>query len=74
MMDCQAVIEKLFDYLDKEMNAEEMAHLKSHLDLCRDCFDRAQFEQLLRDEVKKKTHHCCPESVKNKILKILDKF
>ena len=74
MMDCQDIIEKVFDYIDHEMDAANLAQLKAHLDLCRSCFDRVQFEIVLREHIKIKTHHCCPDKVKIRIQRIINSF
>lgn len=74
MLDCQAVLDKLFDYIDAEMSDEARRQLKSHLDLCRNCFDRVEFEQLLRTQLRRKTNHTCPEHLKKRIEIILENF
>lgn len=74
MLDCQDVIDNLFDYLDQEMTVEVQTSLKAHLDLCRNCFDRVQFEEVLRIKMRQKTSHCCPEKLKKRIQSLLDQF
>lgn len=59
MLDCQAVIDRLFDCIDNELSEENKVSLKLHLDLCRHCFDRVQFEFVLREKMKQKTSTCC---------------
>lgn len=74
MAGCDKVLQGLWEYLDKECTEENRQHIKQHLDLCRSCYDRMEFEQLLRDHMREKTNHCCPDSVKNKIQKLLDLY
>lgn len=74
MKDCEAVLKDLFEYLDKEMDEKSCAEIKEHMDLCRMCFDRAEFEKMLRQHIKEKTNHCCPDALKQRIQKLIDKF
>lgn len=74
MLDCQAVVDRLFDYIDEELTPENKLALKAHIDLCRQCFDRIEFEVVLREKVKKKTVVMCPEKVRQRIQSILEQF
>lgn len=74
MPGCDKIIEGLWLYLDKEMGEQDVIHFKAHLDLCRGCFDRVEFEVKLRDHMRCTTNHPCPDAVKNKIKKLLDQF
>ena len=74
MISCEQVLQDIWAYLDKEICEDDLVHIKSHLDLCRSCFSRVEFEKLLREEMKKKTTHCCPEKVKARIQSILNQY
>jgi anti-sigma factor (TIGR02949 family) len=74
MLDCQAVIDRLFDYIDGELTEENKLALKNHLDLCKQCFDRIQFEFILREKMKNKTHVCCPEKLRRRIQILIEQF
>ncbi len=74
MRDCKEVLEELFQFLDKEVNASAATEIKAHLELCRSCFDRMEFEKELRQHFQDKTKHMCPEEVKNRIKKIIENF
>ncbi len=74
MLDCQGVLDHLFEYLDKEIDVNNITEIKAHLELCRDCFGRVEFERVLRVEIQKKTHHLCPNEVKNRIRKLIENF
>jgi len=73
-IDCKEVGSQVLLYLDKECDQETRVEIEKHLELCRSCFDVAEFEQLLRDHMRKKTNHCCPDKVKKKIQDLLDRF
>jgi len=74
MLDCQAVLDQLFDYIDAELSEEARRDLKAHLDLCRNCYDHVEFEQMLRRKLREKTSHTCPASLKKRIQIILENF
>lgn len=74
MHSCEKVIQNIWDYLDREIGNGEMTEIQKHLDLCRACFSRVEFEQMLREHMKKATHAMCPEKLKKKIKDIVDKY
>ena len=47
-MNCEEALETLWQYLDKELDAESTSHLQQHLEECRHCFSKVEFEQRLR--------------------------
>ena len=74
MLSCEQVIQGIWAYLDKDLKEVEIVHVQQHLELCRACFSRCEFERLLRESMQKKTNHCCPDKVKARIKSILDQF
>lgn len=48
---CEEVVAHLFDYLDGEMDAHKRADIDRHLEECRGCCSRAEFERLLRQKI-----------------------
>ena len=74
MLSCEQILQELWQYLDRDLTHEELASVKEHLDLCRSCFTRVEFEKCLREEMKKKTNHCCPEQVKDRIKNLLNLY
>ncbi len=47
-MNCQEAVEKLWQYLDRELDGEVSSEIQRHLHECRGCFSKAEFEQQLR--------------------------
>ncbi|HVT40302.1 MAG TPA: zf-HC2 domain-containing protein [Gemmatimonadaceae bacterium] len=45
MLDCDAVMRQLWDYLDGELTPERMDAIRVHLSMCERCQPHAQFEQ-----------------------------
>ena len=49
---CEEVIAHMLSYLDGEIDATKRAQIDRHLEECRGCFSRAEFEKGLRDKVR----------------------
>lgn len=45
MLDCDAVMRQLWDYLDDELTADRMDAIREHLEVCKRCQPHAQFER-----------------------------
>jgi anti-sigma factor (TIGR02949 family) len=74
MVSCDKVIESIWEYLDKEMTPDAVIILQKHVELCRSCFTRFEFERALRENCKTKTNHCCPDKLKARIRQIIDLY
>lgn len=48
ILDCETVIRLVFAYLDGELAEPEHRDVTAHLEQCRSCFSRAEFERRLR--------------------------
>jgi anti-sigma factor (TIGR02949 family) len=51
-LSCEEVIEQLFTYLDGELTHDHAIAIDRHLERCRDCFSRAEFEKRLRARIR----------------------
>jgi len=47
-MNCDEAVEKLWQYLDRELDDRMVADVEHHLRECRECFSKAEFERRLR--------------------------
>ncbi|MDE3053373.1 MAG: zf-HC2 domain-containing protein [Gemmatimonadota bacterium] len=45
MLDCEAVMQQLWDYLDEELSPDRMAAIQSHLAMCARCYPQYEFER-----------------------------
>ncbi|MDX1566199.1 MAG: zf-HC2 domain-containing protein [Longimicrobiales bacterium] len=45
MLSCQEVLERLFEYLDGELESPTEIQVEAHLEKCRRCYPRLQFEK-----------------------------
>ena len=74
MQSCETVIQGIWEFLDGEMSTTTIVEFQKHLDLCRSCFSRMEFERALRENCRSKTHHTCPEKLKIRIRQIIELF
>lgn len=45
MIGCEEALSKLFDYLDGELDPVEAQEIEKHLEVCKRCYPRAEFER-----------------------------
>jgi anti-sigma factor (TIGR02949 family) len=45
MMNCRETLKRFYEYLDRELPEVEAREVAEHLERCRTCFDRAEFER-----------------------------
>ncbi|MBI4275111.1 MAG: zf-HC2 domain-containing protein [Rhizobiales bacterium] len=71
---CEEVIAHLLAYLDGEIDAEKRRQIDHHLEECRACFSRAEFEKALRQKVKQLGHEKSPHSLQKRLKGLIDRF
>ncbi len=73
-LDCKDVVKKIFEYLDGELDEHTHADIEHHMDHCRSCFSRAEFESELKKKVKENADEEAPEDLKNRINNLIGNF
>lgn len=51
VLDCREAIRLLAAYLDGELDEVDHGLVERHLDICRDCYSRAEFERRLKAQL-----------------------
>ena len=75
MSKCNEVLNHIYEYLNNhDVTPELSGEIKQHLDACRCCFDRYEFEQKLLARLKQAGCCSCPDGLKQKIKTIMDAF
>jgi anti-sigma factor (TIGR02949 family) len=65
---CEQVFERLEDYLDRELDADEMRMVREHLATCEQCAMEYRFESRVLEDVREKLMRIAmPESVKARV-------
>ena len=71
---CEQVFQRINDYLDRELSAEEMALVRAHLDTCGECAGEYDFESTVLSELKAKLRRIdLPPAVLEKVQDIIKK-
>lgn len=73
-LDCEEVIAKLFDYLNRELDADTLRAIDEHIALCRGCFSRAEFERRLRARLTEAGEAEAPASLRLRTRRLLERF
>lgn len=71
---CEEVLEHLFEYLDRELDAETSSDIEHHLRHCRDCFSRSEFERRLKQRVAETGSAEAPERMRRRLLQLIARF
>lgn len=64
-MDCDGCLERLYPYLDRELDESELAAVRAHLADCGPCEDNFVFERRFLDAIR----DCCASDVAPKELR-----
>ncbi len=73
-MTCEEVMEQLFEFLDRELDGDLSDRINHHLERCRDCFTRAEFEKRLRARINEAAEVEAPERLRRRLERVLDEF
>lgn len=73
-MTCEEVLEYLVAYLDRETDAQTLTEIEWHLEECRGCFSRAEFERKLKAYLRESGSSRAPERLRTRIKTVIDKF
>lgn len=75
MSDCQSLgdcddsrVQKIYEYLDRSLSADDLAEIKQHLDTCPECAGEYDLECVIRSAVKRSCTELAPENLKASIL------
>ena len=71
---CEEALRRLLEYLDGELEAHEQHKVADHLDRCRSCFSRAEFERRLKGHLAELGDTPVPASVEARIRSLLGGF
>lgn len=73
-LSCEDVIDKLLEYLDREIDAETERDIARHIETCRACFTRAEFERKLRERVMETGEREAPDSLRRRIRSMVSRY
>ena len=71
---CLQAIELFHAYLDGELDPVSTAEIEHHLDHCRGCYSRAEFEGLLTARLRAVAAETAPEGLRTRLRRLMDEF
>lgn len=54
MIRCEEALERVYEYLDGELDAEWMERVREHVEVCKRCYPYFNFERIFLDHVRSK--------------------
>lgn len=74
IIECEEAIRKMLEYLDEELHTDDNAAIHNHLESCRECYSRMEFEQRLKGMVNESSSKTAPVSLSSRIKKIIKDY
>lgn len=67
-IDCGGVMERLYEYIDGELDDDKLVEaIRQHLDMCKACFPRYDFERAFLRFISDKGANSAPPELRRKI-------
>jgi len=74
-MNCDEWFEKLYRYIDRDLDQIVWKDVEAHMHDCRPCYSRYELEVKIKQRLKESCESdCCTEALRVKIRAILEKF
>lgn len=71
---CEEVVDQLLTYFDREVEERRRDVIEQHLQECRGCCSRADFELALRNRVREVATKQPSSALREKIRQLMDQF
>ena len=72
MLDCQAAMRQLWDYLDGELSEERMEAMRAHLAVCARCYPHYDFERAFLEALAAtRREHVAPGALRERVMAAL---
>ena len=66
--DCSQALEKLYLFIDHEMDDASCDEIEAHIESCAPCLDQYDLERLVKSLVMRSCHEVAPEPLRDKVL------
>ena len=74
VIDCEEALHRLFEYLDAELDRQSQRQMEQHLERCRSCFSRLEFEKRFKAHTMELGAEPVSPELIVRIRKVLDSF
>ncbi len=73
-IECEEALRRLAEYLDGELGEREGARVRRHLETCRSCWSRAEFERRLRTRLTELREGEVSDEFEERIRRLIGRF
>ncbi|MGQ0751742.1 MAG: anti-sigma factor family protein [Betaproteobacteria bacterium] len=73
-IDCEQALRQLFDYIDRELQDADHEVMHRHLEKCKGCFSRVEFERRLKGKLRALRDEKATEKVSERVKGLLKSF
>ena len=71
---CEQALERLQEFIDRELPETEYKNVERHLRRCRSCFSRKEFESQLRQRLSALSSDDVPAKLRDRIRDLIKRF
>ena len=74
-MTCQEAVRELYPFLDQQLDRRKSRAVQRHLDLCRSCCSKFDFEKALKSLIREKSRESeVPPQLRQRIVSLAEAF
>lgn len=73
-INCEQALKQLLAFIDHELDEDEREAMQRHLDTCRSCFSRANFERRLKNKLRELREDQPSQDATERIRRLLQSF
>lgn len=74
LMSCEEVLERVLEFVDRELGDADRLRLERHLETCRSCYSRVEFERHLKGRLTDLAREEAPGPVRDRVSRLIDRF
>lgn len=73
-IDCAQALKRLIEFIDRELADADRDVIERHLQTCRSCLSRAEFERALKGKLRGLSHGDVPSKTLDRITSLMQEF
>jgi anti-sigma factor (TIGR02949 family) len=73
-VDCAQALKRLIEFIDRELADADREVIERHLQTCRSCLSRAEFERALKGRLRGLSHGDVPSKMLDRITALMQEF
>ena len=74
VMSCDEVLEHVLAFVDRELGDADRLRLERHLETCRSCYSRMEFERRLKGRFTELAREEAPAQLRDRISRLIERF